>query len=223
MSRRLAAEFVGTALLLAVVVGSGIMGERLANGNTAIALLANSLATGGGLFVLILTFAPVSGAHFNPLVTAGAAFDHALPMRLAAGYLAAQFSGALCGVALAHAMFEAPLLMASETVRTGAGQWIAEAVATFGLVLTIRGTARYGIPILAAAVGTYIAAAYWFTASTSFANPAVTIARAFTPTFSGIRPDDVAAFLVAQCVGAALAYAYAHLNAEVFSNRLDRR
>ena len=221
MLRRLAAEFIGTALLLAVVVGSGIMGERLANGNTAIALLANSLATGGGLFVLILTFAPVSGAHFNPLVTAGAVVDRALPMRVAAGYVAAQLGGALCGVALAHAMFEAPLWEASATVRTGAGQWIAEAVATFGLVLTIRGTARYGTPVLAGAVGTFIAAAYWFTASTSFANPAVTIARALTPTFAGIRPDDVAGFLVAQCIGAALAFAYVHLHADAFSNRLD--
>jgi glycerol uptake facilitator-like aquaporin len=219
--RRLAAEFVGTALLLAVVVGSGIMGERLANGNTAIALFANSLATGGGLFVLILSFAPVSGAHFNPLVTAGAVVDRTLPMRVAAGYLAAQLGGALCGVALAHAMFEAPLWAASATVRTGASQWIAEAVATFGLVLTIRGTARYGTPVLAAAVGTYIAAAYWFTASTSFANPAVTIARALTPTFAGIRPVDVAGFLVAQCVGAVLAFAYVRLHGDVFSKRLD--
>jgi glycerol uptake facilitator-like aquaporin len=221
VSRRLAAEFVGTALLLAVVVGSRIMGERLANGNTAIALLANSLATGGGLFVLILTFAPVSGAHFNPLVTAGAVVERALPIRVAAGYLVAQLGGALCGVALAHAMFEAPLWTASTAVRTGTGQWIAEAVATFGLVLTIRGTARYGTPMLAAAVGTFIAAAYWFTASTSFANPAVTIARALTPTFAGIRPADVAGFLGAQCVGAALAYAYAYLNADAFSNRPD--
>jgi len=214
---RLAAEFVGTALLLAVVVGSGIMGERLANGNTAIALLANSLATGGGLFVLILTFAPVSGAHFNPLVTAGAVLDRALPIRLAAGYLAAQLGGALCGAALAHAMFEAPLWAASATARTGAGQLIAEAVATFGLLLTLRGTARYGTPVLAAAVGTFIAAAYWFTASTSFANPAVTVARALTPTFAGIRPDDVAGFLAAQCVGAALAFAYVRLHADVWS------
>ena len=217
MLPRLAAEFVGTALLLAVVVGSGIMGERLANGNTAIALLANSLATGGGLFVLILTFAPVSGAHFNPLVTAGAVLDRALPIRLAAGYLAAQLGGALCGAALAHAMFEAPLWAASATARTGAGQLIAEAVATFGLLLTLRGTARYGTPVLAAAVGTFIAAAYWFTASTSFANPAVTVARALTPTFAGIRPDDVAGFLAAQCVGAALAFAYVRLHADVWS------
>ena len=220
--RRLAAEFVGTALLLAIIVGSGIMGERLANGNAAIALLANSLATGGGLFVLILTFAPVSGAHFNPLVTAGEVLDRALPIRVASGYLAAQLSGALAGVALAHAMFDAPLLVASATVRTGAGQWIAEGVATFGLVLTIRGTGRYGTPVLAAAVGTYIAAAYWFTASTSFANPVVTIARALTPTFAGIRPDDVAAFLVAQCIGAAIAFAYLRLQAAAFMGPLDR-
>jgi glycerol uptake facilitator-like aquaporin len=173
------------------------------------------------LFVLILTFAPVSGAHFNPLVTAGATLDRTLSLPMATGYLAAQLGGAVCGVALAHAMFEAPLWAASATVRTGAGQWIAEAVATFGLVLAIRGTARYGIPVLAAAVGTYIAAAYWFTASTSFANPAVTIARALTPTFSGIRPGDLIGFILAQCVGAALAFAYARLHADIFSNRLD--
>jgi len=216
VARRVAAEFIGTALLLAIVVGSGIMGERLAGGNAALTLLANSLATGGGLFILILVFAPVSGANFNPLVTAVAVFDRALAIPLAAGYLAAQLGGALAGVALAHAMFEAPLWVASARVRTGAGQWIAEAVATFGLVLTIRGAARYGTPVLAAAVGTFIAAAYWFTASTSFANPAVTIARALTPTFAGIRPDDVAGFLVAQCVGAAVAFAYVRLHADAF-------
>jgi len=216
VARRVAAEFIGTALLLAIVVGSGIMGERLAGGNAALTLLANSLATGGGLFILILVFAPVSGAHLNPLVTAFAVFDRALTIPFAAGYLAAQLGGALAGVALAHAMFEAPLWVASARIRTGAGQWIAEAVATFGLVLTIRGAARYGTPVLAAAVGTFIAAAYWFTASTSFANPAVTIARALTPTFAGIRPDDVAGFLVAQCVGAAVAFAYVRLHADAF-------
>lgn len=207
VARRLAAEFIGTALLLAIVVGSGIMGERLANGNAAIALLANSLATGGGLFVLIMVFAPVSGAHFNPLISACAFVDRALSGGLAAAYLAAQLCGALAGVALAHAMFDLPLLVASTTARTGLGQWLAEGVATFGLVLTLRGTERYGIPVLAAAVAAYIAAAYWFTASTSFANPVVTLARAFTPTFAGIRPTDVAGFIVAQCVGAALALA----------------
>lgn len=207
MARRLAAEFIGTSLLLAIVVGSGIMGERLANGNAAIALLANSLATGGGLFVLILVFAPASGAHFNPLVSACAVVDRALSAGLAAAYLAAQLCGAFAGVALAHAMFDLPLLVASTTARTGFGKWLAEGVATFGLVLTLRGTARYGVPVLAAAVGAYIAAAYWFTASTSFANPVVTVARAFTPTFAGIRPTDVAGFIVAQCVGAALALA----------------
>ena len=213
-ARRLAAEFTGTMLLLAIVVGSGIMGERLANGNAAIALLANSLATGGGLFVLILAFAPVSGAHFNALVTLGALVDRTLRLRVAVGYVAAQLIGALAGVALAHAMFDAPLWTASGTVRTGAGQWIAEGVATFGLVLTIRGTVRYGTPVLAAAVGTYIAAAYWFTASTSFANPVVTIARALTPTFAGIRPNDAAGFIAAQCVGAALAFVYVRLTIE---------
>jgi glycerol uptake facilitator-like aquaporin len=210
-ARRLAAEFIGTMLLLAIVVGSGIMGERLANGNAAIALLANSLATGGGLFVLILAFAPLSGAHFNPLVTMGALVDRTLRLRLAVGYAAAQLIGALAGVALAHAMFDASLWAASGTVRTGAGQWIAEGVATFGLVLTIRGTVRYGTPVLAAAVGTFIAAAYWFTASTSFANPVVTIARALTPTFAGIRLADVAGFVLAQCVGATLAFVFVRL------------
>ena len=207
--RRVAAEFAGTALLLAIVVGSGIMGERLAGGNIALALLANSLATGAGLFVLILVFAPASGAHFNPLVTLDAIVDRTLSFHVAAGYVFAQLTGALAGVALAHAMFDAPLWAASSRIRTGSGQWVAEGVATFGLILTIRGTGKYGIPVLAAAVAGYIAAAYWFTASTSFANPAVTIARALTPTFAGIRPADIAGFIVAQCVGAATGLLFA--------------
>jgi glycerol uptake facilitator-like aquaporin len=209
LPRRLAAEFAGTALLLAIVVGSGIMGERLANGNAALALLANSLATAGGLFVLIVVFAPVSGAHFNPLVTAGGVLDSTLSIRAAGAYLAAQLAGAITGVMLAHAMFEMPPVVASSKARGGIGQWIAEGVATFGLTLTIRGTARYGMPVTAAAVGIYIGSAYWFTASTSFANPVVTIARGLTPTFSGIRPGDIAGFIIAQCVGAGLAFLFA--------------
>jgi glycerol uptake facilitator-like aquaporin len=202
---RLAAEALGTALLVAIVVGSGIMGERMAGGNAAIALLANSAATGCGLFVLILVFAPVSGAHFNPLVSLVFALLGALPARIAAAYAVVQLTGALAGVAWAHAMFELAPWVVSAHARTGLAQWLAEASATFGLVLTILGCARYGIAVLAAAVGAYIAAAYWFTASTSFANPVVTIARALTPTFSGIRPGDVAAFVAAQAAGALIA------------------
>lgn len=206
---RLAGEFAGTALLLAVVVASGIMGERLAGGNAALALLANSLATGCGLFVLVLVFAPVSGAHFNPLVSLQACAQQALGRRDTALFIAAQVTGALAGVALAHAMFELAPWDPSTRQRIGAGQWLAEAIATFGLVLTIAGTRRYGDVTLAAAVGAYIGAAYWFTASTSFANPAVTLARAFTPTFAGIAPEHVAGFVVAQCVGAWGAHVFA--------------
>ncbi len=202
---RLTAEFTGTAMLLAIVVGSGVMGERLANGNEALALLANSLATGFGLFALILVFAPVSGAHFNPLVTLAAWSRRNLPARTALGFAVAQTCGAVAGIMLAHAMFDLPLLSAGEKIRTGTGQWLAEATATFGLLLTIFGATRYGIPTLAGAVGSYIAAAYWFTASTSFANPAVTIARALTATFAGIRPADVGGFILAQLVGALVA------------------
>jgi glycerol uptake facilitator-like aquaporin len=206
VARRAAvAEAIGTALLLAVIVGSGIMGERLAGGNVAIALLANSLATGFGLAALILVFAPVSGAHFNPLVTTLAAARKELPWRAVPAYLLAQFAGALLGVAAAHAMFGEPLFAFSTKVRAGPAQWWSEVVATFGLILVIAGCARHGAKTVAAAVGAYIAAAYWFTASTSFANPAVTIARAATDTFSGIRPDDAPGFIVAQILGAGLA------------------
>jgi glycerol uptake facilitator-like aquaporin len=193
-------------LLLAVVVGSGIMGERLAAGNMAIALLANSFATGCGLFVLILVLAPVSGAHFNPLITLVALAEGAMALRAALLFVAAQLIGAVAGVALAHAMFELPAWGASSHVRSGAGQWLAEAVATCGLVLAIVGTRRYGVAVTAAAVGTYIAGAYWFTASTSFANPMVTIARSLTPTFTGIEAGGVVAFIAAQCVGAIVGY-----------------
>lgn len=202
LSKRAAAEAVGTALLLAVVVGSGIMAERLAGGNGAVALLANALATGAGLSVLILALGPVSGAHFNPVVTLGAVGAGGLPGRDAAVYLAAQFAGALGGVAMAHAMFALPAYTVSGHARNGSGQWIAEAVATFGLILTIRLVERSRPSALAGAVGAYIFAAYWFTASTSFANPAVTLARSLTDTFAGIRPQDVALFVLAQAVGA---------------------
>jgi glycerol uptake facilitator-like aquaporin len=205
LARRAVAELLGTALLLATVVGSGIMAAKLAAGNGALALLGNTLPTGAILVVLILIFAPVSGAHFNPAVTLALVSRGKLPMRVALLYLAAQALGAVIGAWIAHLMFELPVTQLSSTVRTGAGQWIAEAVATFGLLLTIFGClagARAAIPY---AVGLYITAAYWFTASTSFANPAVTIARSLTDTFSGIAPDGVPAFIAAQLAGAALA------------------
>jgi glycerol uptake facilitator-like aquaporin len=201
--RRLAAEGLGTALLLAAVVGSGIMGERLSGGNVAIALLANSLATGAALVALILAFGPISGAHFNPAVTLALAWRREIPWKDVPGYLVAQVLGALLGVWAAHYMFEAPIFMASRHVRTGGPRWAAEAVATFGLLVVILGAKGRA----AAAVGAYITAAYWFTSSTSFANPAVTFARAWTDTFAGIRPIDVPAFVVAQALGAALAVA----------------
>lgn len=209
VARRAAAEGAGTALLLAAIVGSGIMGERLAGGNAALALLANSFATACVLFTLILVFAPVSGAHFNPLVTAQALARRELSFAAAGAFVLAQFVGAITGVALAHAMFELPVLTASTQLRTGTGQWIAEGIATFGLLLTIMATRRAGVPAIAAAVAAWIAGAYWFTASTSFANPIVTLARAFTATFSGIAPADVAPFIAAQVAGAACAGAFA--------------
>ena len=202
LPRRVAAEFLGSAFLLAAVVGSGIMAASLAGGNGALALLCNTLPTGAILAVLILIFGPVSGAHFNPVVTLAFAFRRELPFGVALVYLAAQLAGAVIGAWAAHLMFELPLLQFSATVRAGAGQWIAEAIATFGLLLTIFGClagARAAIPY---AVGLYITAAYWFTASTSFANPAVTVARSITATFSGIRPIDVPGFILAQVAGA---------------------
>lgn len=199
------AELVGTALLLAAVVGSGIMGERLAQGNDALALLANSLATGFALVALIVAFAGRSGAHFNPVVTLAFTTRAGFPRRLVAPYIAAQFAGALLGALAAHAMFDLPLLQVSDTVRTGLGQWWSEVVATFGLVFVVLSCDRHRPWSAPIAVGAYIAAAYWFTASTSLANPAVTLARAFTDTFSGIRPADVAAFMVAQLLGGGLA------------------
>ena len=199
------AEGIGTALLLAAVVGSGIMGERLAQGNAALALLANSLATGFALSALIVAFGPRSGAHFNPLVTLAFALRAGFPRRAIAGYAAAQVLGALAGVLAAHAMFDLELLQVSPAVRTGPGQWLSEVIATFGLILVVL-SCDSGRPWSAPlAVGAYIAAAYWFTASTSFANPAVTLARAFTATFSGIAPGDVAPFVAAQVLGLGLA------------------
>lgn len=199
------AEALGTALLLAAVVGSGIMGERLAQGNVALALLANSLATGFALVALIVAFSARSGAHFNPVVTVAFAVRAGFPWRYVPGYLVAQFIGALAGVWLAHAMFDMAILQTSAAARTGWGQWLSEVVATFGLVLVVLSCDR-GRPWSApAAVGAYIAAAYWFTASTSFANPAVTLARAFTSTFSGIEPSGVPPFMAAQLAGTALA------------------
>jgi glycerol uptake facilitator-like aquaporin len=203
--RRAVAEFLGTALLLATVVGSGIMGAKLAGGNVALALLGNTLPTGAILVVLILIFGPVSGAHFNPAVTFAFVSRGELALPVAFLYLAAQITGAVAGAWLAHLMFELPVLQFSSTVRSGPGQWIAEAIATFGLLLTIFGClagARAAIPY---AVGLYITAAYWFTASTSFANPAVTIARSLSDTFAGIAPAGVVAFIAAQLVGAAVA------------------
>jgi glycerol uptake facilitator-like aquaporin len=207
LARRLVAEGIGTALLLAAVVGSGIMGERLAGGNVAVALLANTLATGAALVALILTFGPISGAHFNPAVTLADASQGGLPWREVPPYLAAQILGAFAGVASAHAMFGEPLFFASQHVRTGAAQVFSEFVATFGLLAVIWGCARSRSSIVPFAVAAYITAAYWFTASTSFANPAVTLARAASDTFAGIRPADAPLFIVAQLAGAGAATA----------------
>lgn len=207
LPQRAAAEGVGTALLLAAVVGSGIMGERLAGGNVAIALLANTIATGAALVALILTFGSISGAHFNPVVTLASAWTQAIPWREVPAYVAAQVTGAFTGVAAAHLMFEEPLFSLSTHARSGPSQAFSELVATFGLLAVIWGSSRHRPSVVAFAVGAYITAAYWFTASTSFANPAVTMARAVTNTFAGIRPADVPPFVVAQVLGAAAATA----------------
>lgn len=198
---RAVAEFLGSAFLLAAVVGSGIMGERLAGGNVAIALLANTLATGAMLTVLILTLGPVSGAHFNPVVTLALAAARSLPWRDVLPYLGAQFLGAFAGVASAHLMFGMPFFFASVHARSGPAQLWSEVVATFGLLLVIWGCSRFRPSATAYAVGAYIASAYWFTASTSFANPAVTLARSASNTFAGIRAVDVAPFMAAQLLG----------------------
>lgn len=198
-------EFIATAFLLIAVVGSGIAAERLSGGNIALALLANALATGGALYALILTFGPLSGAHMNPVVTLAATFTGKFSWRSVPAYIGAQVAGGVSGTQIAHLMFELPVLQTSHHVRTGPAQWLAEAVATIGLLAVIWGTARYRTPVLAGAVGAYIAGAYWFTASTSFANPAVTLARAFTDTFAGIRPLDVTGFILAQVAGLIIA------------------
>jgi len=205
LGRQALSEFLGTALLLATVVGSGIMGERLSSGNVAVALLANTLATGAALVALILTFGPISGAHMNPAVTLVEMSRGSFSKRSVPAYLCAQMLGALAGVAAAHAMFGEPIFAASTHVRSGAAQLFSEFVATFGLVAIILGTVRHRPSAVPFAVGAYITAAYWFTASTSFANPAVTLARCLTNTFSGIRPSDVPGFIVAQLLGAMVA------------------
>ena len=204
LARRLVAEGLGTALLLAIVVGSGIMAERLAGGNMAVALLANAIATGAGLVALILTLGAVS-AHFNPAVTLSAAWQGAMPWREVPPYLAVQVAGAMLGVLAAHAMFELPAVFASQHVRTGPAQWFSEFVATFGLLAVIVGCSRSRPASTPWAVAAYITAAYWFTSSTSFANPAVTVARMLSDTFAGIAPAAVPMFIVMQLIGAALA------------------
>lgn len=214
LPRRLAAEWLGTLLLLAVVVGSGIMGERLAGGNTAVALLANTLATGAGLIVLIHVFGPVSDAHFNPAVTLVTILGRRHTIREGACYILAQVAGAVIGVWLAHVMFDLPVTQVSTHARDGLGQGVSEFVATFGLIATIAQTQRHRPEFTPIAVGLFIASAYWFTASTSFANPVVTLARALSDTFAGIAPGSVPLFLVAQLSGA--------LAAMLVFNWLDR-
>jgi glycerol uptake facilitator-like aquaporin len=202
LARRLGAETVGTALLLATVVGSGIMAERLSGGNAAIALLANTLATGAALVALILTFGPISGAHFNPAVTLADAIEGGISWSETAAYILAQVVGAILGTISAHLMFQLTVLSLSRHVRSGPSQVFSEFVATFGLLSVIWGCSRLRSSAVAFAVGSYITAAYWFTASTSFANPAVTLARSLTDTFSGIRPVDAPWFILAQLAGA---------------------
>jgi len=202
LNKKLTAEFLGTALLVTIVVGSGIMGEQLAQGNPAIALLANSLATGAGLVVLILTLGSISGAHFNPAVSLVEALRGNLSKKVGILYGVIQFCGAFSGLVIAHLMFEKNILSLSEHSRSGPAQWLSEVVATFGLVAVIRGVGRNHKSEVPIAVGLYILSAYWFTSSTSFANPAVTLARAFTSTFTGIRLVDVVPFILAQLIGA---------------------
>jgi glycerol uptake facilitator-like aquaporin len=205
LKRRATAEAIGTAMLLAAVVGSGIMGERLSSGNVAIALLANTLATGAALVALILTFGPISGAHFNPAATLAVASQGGVNWRDVPAYISAQLLGAFAGVAMAHLMFGLPLFSASRHARAGMAQMFSEFLATFGLLAVIWGCVRFRSQAVPFAVASYIAAAYWFTASTSFANPAVTLARSMSDTFVGIRPLDVPGFIVAQFAGAAAA------------------
>ena len=207
MKHKIFAEGLGTAFLLATIIGSGIMAAKLAGGNTAIALLGNTIPTGAILVVLISTLGPISGAHFNPLVTLAALINRTMKSGEALAYIVAQIIGALLGVFIARAMFDLPLLQASTTIRSGEAQWLAEVVASFGLLTVIFLSVRNVPQQIALNVGLYITAAYWFTASTSFANPAVTLARSFSDTFAGIRPEDVLGFGIAQILGAALAIA----------------
>jgi glycerol uptake facilitator-like aquaporin len=207
MLRKLAAEGLGTAFLLATVVGSGIMAAKLAGGNSAIALLGNTIPTGAILVVLISTLGPISGAHFNPLVSLASLLNRSMKSGEVAAYITVQIIGAILGVFIAHAMFDLPLLQASTTMRNGGAQWFAEVVASFGLLTVIFLSVRNAPQQVAMNVGLYITAAYWFTASTSFANPAVTLARSLSDTFAGIRPEDVLGFVLAQLVGGALAVA----------------
>jgi glycerol uptake facilitator-like aquaporin len=204
-ARRLAAEFFGTMLLLTTVIGSGIMAERLADGNLAVALLGNTIPTGAILYVLITIFGPVSGAHFNPAVTLAFLLRREITFPRAAQFMFVQTFGAVCGAMLAHVMFEMPVLQLSQNLRSGPAQWISEFTATFGLLTVIFGGLRWRPDAVPALVGLYITAAYWFTASTSFANPAVTFARAFTDSFSGILPADASAFIVVQLAAAVVA------------------
>lgn len=205
LGRRLVAEALGSFLLFATVIGSGVMAERLAGGNEAVALIGNTAATGAMLFVLITMLGPISGAQMNPAVSLIAASRREIGWGDAGAYVVAQLVGGLLGMLAAHAMFDLPLLQISEKARTGGGQWLSEGIATFGLVLTIWGTAKYRPAAIPASVALYITAAYWFTASTSFANPAITVARSLTDSFSGIAPGDAPGFIVAQLVGAGLA------------------
>lgn len=204
LGRRLTAEALGTAILVATVVGSGIMADRLTD-DVALSLLGNTIPTGAILFILITILGPVSGAHFNPVVTMVFAMQREIANRIIAPYILAQITGGIIGTFVAHGMFELPIFQISATVRTGSSQWMAEVVATFGLLLTILGGLRFRAEAVPALVGLYITAAYWFTASTSFANPAVAIARSLTDTFSGIRPVDLPGFIVAQCIGTFIA------------------
>ena len=215
--KKITCEFVGTGFLLVSIVGSGIMGERLSGGSVALALLCNSIATGGALLALILTFGPFSGAHFNPVVTISEAIKGNISSTFLPGYLAAQFFGALAGVLGTNVMFGLPTFTASTHARSGLPQFVSEVVATFGLLTIIHFTAMFGPKVVAPAIAAYITGAYWFLPSTSFANPAVTLARAMTNTFSGIRPADIFGFCVAQILGAALATGFSvwiHSNAE---------
>jgi glycerol uptake facilitator-like aquaporin len=223
IARRLTAEALGTAFLLAAVVGSGIMGERLAGGNVAIALLANTIATGAALAVLISIFGPISGAHFNPAVTLFFALRREIGPGLGTLYVAAQITGAIAGVFAAHAMFAMQILEVSEKLRDGPAQWFAEFVATFGLMLTIAGALRYTPASAAYLVGLYITAAYWFTASTSFANPAVTIARSMTDSFAGIAPHSAPSFIAAQLVAAVAGWIVAQWLFESSAARMETR